>query len=64
MDYIFQIAIEDAQYFAKERIGRELTLEELEYVQKGVEFGLELSWEEVLITAIEEVSREDFFPKR
>ncbi len=35
--------------------GRKLTCEELRRVKKGVEFGLELSWEMVLITAIQDV---------
>ena len=55
MEHIFAITVEDAQHLALKRIGRELTIEELERVQKGVEFGLELSWEDVLKTAIDEV---------
>ncbi len=55
MEYIFNIAIEDVQIRAKEKLGRELTSEELEQVQKGVEFGLELAWEDVFYTAIEEL---------
>lgn len=55
MKNIFAISVEEAQYFAQEKIGRKLTCEELQRVKKGVEFGLELSWEEVLITAIQEV---------
>lgn len=51
---IFVISVEDVQYVAKEKIGRELTIEELEQVQKGVEFGLEC-WEEVIIYAIDEL---------
>jgi len=51
---IFVISVEDVQYVAKEKIGRELTIEELEQVKKGVEFGLEC-WEEVVIYAIEEL---------
>jgi len=54
MKDIFVISVEDVQYLAKEKIGRELTFEELEWVQKGVEFGLEC-WEEVVIYAIEEL---------
>ena len=54
MEYIFQVGIDDAQYLAREKIGRELTIEELERVRKGVEFGLEC-WEEVLICAIQDV---------
>jgi len=54
MKDIFVISVEDVQYVAKEKIGRELTIEELEQVQKGVEFGLEC-WEEVIIYAIDEL---------
>jgi hypothetical protein len=54
MKNIFVISAEDVQYLAKEKIGRKLTIEELEQVQKGVEFGLEC-WEEVVSTAIEEL---------
>ena len=55
MDYIFQIGVEDAQYLAKKRIGRELSIEELQRVKKGVEFGLELCWDDVVKTAIDEL---------
>ena len=55
MEHIFKISVEDAQYIAIERIGRKLTDYELERVQKGVEFGLECCWEEVVIDAIEEL---------
>lgn len=51
---IFVISVEDVQYVAKEKIGRELTIEELERVKKGVEFGLEC-WEDVIIYAIDEL---------
>lgn len=55
MKDIFVIGVKDVQYFAREKIGRELTIGELEQVQKGVEFGLELCWEDVVIAAIEEL---------
>jgi hypothetical protein len=55
MKNIFAISVEETQHFAQEKIGRKLTCEELRRVKKGVEFGLELSWEVVLITAIREV---------
>ncbi len=58
MENIFAISVEEAQHFAQEKIGRRLTCEELRRVKKGVEFGLELSWEEVLITAIREVNKQ------
>lgn len=56
MDCIFKIGIDDAQNLALQRIGRELTIYELDRVRKGVEFGLELSWDVVLKTAIDEVA--------
>ena len=59
MDYIFKIGVDDAQHIARKGIGRELTIEELERVRKGVEFGLELSWDVVLKTAIDEVALEE-----
>jgi hypothetical protein len=51
---IFVICVEDVQYLAKKKIGRELTIEELEQVKKGVEFGLEC-WEDVVLYAIDEL---------
>jgi len=54
MKNVFVISVEDVQYFAKKKLGRKLSIEELEQVQKGVEFGLEC-WEDVVITAIEEL---------
>ena len=51
MDYIFGIDVDDVQYIARERIGRELTDDELYTVKKGVGFGLEC-WEDVVIYAI------------
>lgn len=54
MKDIFVISVEDVQYLAMKKVGRELTIEELERVMKGVEFGLEC-WEGVVIAAIEEL---------
>jgi len=54
MKNIFVISTEDVQHLAKKKIGKNLTIEELERVQKGVEFGLEC-WEGVVIAAIEEL---------
>ena len=54
MEEIFVISVEDIQYLARKMLERELTIEDLERVQKGVEFGLEC-WEDVIITAIEEL---------
>jgi len=56
MKNIFRIQVEDVQILAKEKLGRKLTIEELEQVQKGVEFGLELSWDVVVKTAIDEIA--------
>jgi len=53
-DNIFVITKEDVQSIAQKRFGRKLNVEELEQVQKGVEFGLEC-WEEVVIEAISEL---------
>ena len=51
---LFQLTDEDAQILAMKKIGRKLSAEELEKVKTGLEFGLEY-WEEVIITAIEEI---------
>ncbi len=55
MNHIFVINVQDVQRISLERIGRELTLDEIEEIKKGVEFGLELSWEEVIATSIDEI---------
>ena len=52
---MFVIRVDDVQRIAGKKIGRELTIEELEQVQKGVEFGLELSWMEIIEDAIDEL---------
>ncbi len=54
MEDIFVISVEDIQYLARRKIGRELTIEELQRVKEGVEFGLEC-WEDVVIYAIDEL---------
>ena len=54
MKILFQLTDEDAQILAMKKIGRKLSAEELEKVKTGLEFGLEY-WEEVIITAIEEI---------
>lgn len=56
MKCLFSIGVDDAQYVAQKRIGRKLTFDELKRVKKGIEFGLELCWEDVLKTAIDEVA--------
>ena len=53
MKNIFTIPVSDVQWIAKEKIGRKLTIEELERVKDGVEFGLEY-WEDVVKVTIEE----------
>jgi hypothetical protein len=64
MKNIFAISVEEAQYFAQEKINRKLTCEELRSVKKMVEFGMELSWEEILITAIREVNEQSLKNKQ
>lgn len=39
-EYVFAISLEDLQYEAKEKIGRELTEEEVEIAKKGLQYGL------------------------
>ena len=53
MKNIFTIPVADVQRIAKEKVGRKLTIEELERVKDSVEFGLEY-WEDVVKIAIEE----------
>lgn len=56
MKNVFCIPVEDVQLIASQRIGRKLTFDELKQVQKGVEFGLELCWDGVVKTAIDEAT--------
>jgi len=51
---IFVISKKDVQDIALKKFGEKLSIEELEQVKKGIEFGLEC-WEEVVIEAISEV---------
>ena len=51
---LFSISEADVQHIALSRIGRKLSSDELERVQKGIEFGLEC-WECVVISSIEEL---------
>lgn len=55
MENVFKITVDDVQNIARKKIGRNLTIEELEQVQKGVEFGLELSWMEIIEDAVDEL---------
>ena len=50
---IFGITVEDVQRIAIDKLGRELTVEELDAVKKGVEYGLVI-WDEVVRYAINE----------
>lgn len=52
---LFEITKETVQQIAIDRLGRKLTDDELHFVRKGIEFGLEYSWEVVVKTAIDEV---------
>lgn len=55
---LFVLTEEEAHLLTEEKIGRRLTDEELEQVQKGLEFGLEF-WEEVMRIAIDEAVKEE-----
>jgi len=57
MNHIFLLSVEDAQIMAEERYGRELDEEELEFVKKGVEWGLEC-WAEVMGYAMDGLEEE------
>ena len=50
---IFVITVEDVQRIAIDKLGRELTIEELDDVKKGVEYGLVI-WDKVVRYAINE----------
>jgi hypothetical protein len=52
MEHVFLLSVEDVQYVAREKIGRELSEDELEDVKKGVEWGLDC-WEDVVGYAID-----------
>lgn len=52
---LFKITTEDAQNTAMQRIGRKLTFDELYQVQRGIEFGLENCWGEVVAAAVDEI---------
>ena len=54
MKNLFAVSVADVQHLAEIKTGRKLTIEELERIGKGLEFGLEC-WEDVANTAIDEV---------
>lgn len=51
---IFAVKIKDLQFEAVQRIGRELTEEELHSASKGIECGLSFDMDTVFWTAIDE----------
>lgn len=52
---LFKITEEDVQHIATRKLRRKLTENELYSVQKGIEFGLEYCWDEVVVAAIDEI---------
>ena len=51
---LYSISIEDVQLYAVEKTGRRLTDDELRSVEKGLRHGLNIGFEVILDTAIEE----------
>ena len=56
-EILFVLTREDAQMMARERIGRELTNEEMHAVEKGLSAGLD-GWHEIMAIAIRGVTGE------
>ncbi|MBI2967547.1 MAG: hypothetical protein HYY40_07015 [Bacteroidetes bacterium] len=54
-EIVFAITKDDLQYEAKEKIGRELTDEEIKIAKKGLEFGLLTSIDTVYKTIFSEM---------
>jgi len=54
MKNLFVVSSIDAQNVAQRKIGRKLSVEELDRVKSGLEFGLEY-WEDVIKYAIDEI---------
>jgi chemotaxis protein CheY-P-specific phosphatase CheC len=50
-DILFVLTKEDAQIIAREIMGRKLSLLEIQYVKRGLEYGLD-DWNEVMRIAI------------
>ena len=50
-DILFMLTKEDAQIIAREIMGRKLSLLEIQYVKRGLEYGLD-DWTEVMRIAI------------
>lgn len=51
---LYSISVEDVQLYAVEKLGRRLTSEELRSVEKGIRHGLNVGFDVILDTAIEE----------
>lgn len=62
-DALFVLTKEDAQFMARDMIGRELSSEELRYVKKGLEYGL-WDWADVITISIKEAIEAARFPLR
>lgn len=52
---LFSITVEDVQYEAKEKLGRKLTVEEIDIVKNGLEWGLLTGIDIVYNTIFEEL---------
>ena len=55
---MYAIVVDDVQEYAKKKIGRELTKDELYSVEKGISSGLNYDIDVVYETAIDEAVRE------
>jgi len=60
MKDFFVITVEEIQHIANKILKRYLDIEEIQQVQKRVQFGLEC-WEDVVITAIESLQESEKF---
>ena len=50
---LYKLSGDDAQHYARERIGRDLTSDEMLRVKKYVEYGMNECWTEVVDIAVE-----------